>query len=347
MDRNSILLTGLEKSMLGMEIGASFNPLASKKAGWNVKVVDHAPRDVLREKYKSRSDINIDQIEEVDVVWQTKTLHECFDAADHHSFDYCLASHLIEHIPDLLSFLHSLETLLKPNGVLSLAIPDKRFEFDAFKPISTTADVLQAHKQRHQATRHSAKVLFENIAYNVTNGEALIWPQIPINDLKVFSSFSETHRVFETDLDDPAEPYHDCHAWYFTPSSFRLMMTELRALGKTRFVVERLVPSQGSEFYVRMRLDGKKDAAAQLPSNDERMALMLAILAEQAQQYSLVGDALRQRLIKLLPEEHPFPGGNSNTGMIEQLLNSHSWRLVTAFWTNVDKVKKILRPRKE
>lgn len=330
-----------------MEIGASFNPLASKRAGWNVKVVDHAPRDVLREKYKGRTDIDTDQIEEVDIVWRTKTLHECFDVADHHSFDYCLASHLIEHIPDLLSFFHSLEKLLRPNGILSLAVPDKRFEFDAFKPVSTTADILHSHKQRHRATRHSAKTLFENIAYNVTNGEALVWPQSPINELKIFSPFTDTYTVFDTDLDDPAAPYHDCHAWYFTPSSFRLIMVELRALGHTRFVVDRLVPTGGSEFLVRMRLDAEGDAAERPPANDERLALMLAVLAEQAQQYSLIGDELRQRLIKLLPEGHPFPELESPDRRLDQILNSYSWRGVTAFWTNVDRIKRILRPGKE
>jgi len=52
-------------------------------------------------------------------------------------FDYCLASHVIEHIPNPIAFFQSIAHLLKPGGVLSLAVPDKRYTFDFFQPAAS------------------------------------------------------------------------------------------------------------------------------------------------------------------------------------------------------------------
>ena len=45
--RNEILLAGLTKSMSGLEIGPFYDPIAPKRAGWNVKTVDYADYDFL------------------------------------------------------------------------------------------------------------------------------------------------------------------------------------------------------------------------------------------------------------------------------------------------------------
>ena len=384
MDRNSVLLAGLDGSMLGLEIGAGPKPIARKAAGWNVKVVDHATQAALREKYQSHSQVDINQIEEVDIVWSAQALHDCVGPEEHHTFDYCLASHVVEHIPDLLTFFHSMETLLSPSGVLSLAVPDKRFCFDAFKPISTTADVLQSHMLRHRATRHTGKTRFENIAYNVTSGENRTWGLTPLNELGIFSSLAEAAQAFDLVAEDPASPYLDCPAWYFTPSSFQLLITELRALGHTRLFVEQLCSTANAEFLVRMRLDPPGAPARLQPSEDERMALMIAILAEQTQQYSLISKTLHDKTFKLLPKGHPVPDLDIQNAQLDKqqeqlnaqqeqldrqqeqldrqqeqldrqqeqldrqqeqldkILHSYSWRLVSAFWTGVDRLKKIV-----
>lgn len=339
MARNTALLDGLKKEMLGLEIGASISPIACKAEGWNIKVVDHATEQELRAKYQNQPGVNIGRIEAVDIVWSAQALHDNVDIAQHHSFDYCLASHLIEHIPDLLTFFHSIERLLKPYGILSLAVPDKRFCFDAFKPISTTADVLQAHMQRYRATRHSGKTRFENIAYNVTSGEDRCWGKRPLQELAIFSKLAEAQSVFDPAAEDPASPYSDCHAWYFTPSSFRLIVTELRALGRTRLSIEKLSPSNNGEFLVRMRLDSPSDTVATQVSEEQRMALMLGVLAEQAEQYYFIAEPLRQRLAALLPNDHPRPSVELPSHAQAGLLNSDGFKLLSTMWAKVDKIK--------
>jgi hypothetical protein len=57
----------LDKTGLGLEIGPSHNPIAPKKKGFNVHILDHASAAELRNKYQGH-EVNLDSIEEVDFV---------------------------------------------------------------------------------------------------------------------------------------------------------------------------------------------------------------------------------------------------------------------------------------
>lgn len=50
VDRVAKIMHGLKKDGLGLEIGPSHNPIAPKKAGYNVHIVDHASAEELRAK---------------------------------------------------------------------------------------------------------------------------------------------------------------------------------------------------------------------------------------------------------------------------------------------------------
>ena len=75
-DRARHLLTGLDKTAKLIEIGPSLNPLAPKRDGWNVTVVDHETREGLIHKYRSDPAVDPDVIEEVDLVWHGGSLED-------------------------------------------------------------------------------------------------------------------------------------------------------------------------------------------------------------------------------------------------------------------------------
>jgi hypothetical protein len=70
MDRRECLLGGLSKTDRLVEIGPSYNPLASKAEGWSVFTIDHDDRRGLVEKYASDPSVVTSRIEEVDFVWR-------------------------------------------------------------------------------------------------------------------------------------------------------------------------------------------------------------------------------------------------------------------------------------
>jgi SAM-dependent methyltransferase len=165
------------------------------------------------------------------------------------TFDACVASHVIEHIPDLIGFFRGACNLLTPNGVVSLAIPDKRYCFDWFRPHSTTGQLLEAH--RNADFRHRPAALFDQSAYASTNDGTIGWTQAPLGAMKLMTpTLISAYGFFNS---QPSDDYVDCHGWQFTPASFELIVLELAAVGVIDFEIETAFPSEGCEFIVQMR----------------------------------------------------------------------------------------------
>src|SRR5215204_3407137 len=162
MNRNDKVLCSIDRSMRILELGPLTNPIAPKSDGWATTVVDHGSREQLVEKYGDDSAVDTSRIVDVDFVWSHGPLEAAVPRELHGTFDAFIASHVFEHIPDPIGLLRSLEQVLRPTSVVSLVIPDKRFCFDFFRPLSTVGGLLDAHARR--AVRHSRKALFDHVA---------------------------------------------------------------------------------------------------------------------------------------------------------------------------------------
>ena len=103
MNRTERLLGVVDRSQLIIELGAGYNPIAPKADGWNTHVVDHTTRDELRTKYATAA-VDVGVIEDVDTVWQGGPLDRAVPAALLGQVDLIIASHVLEHIPDLIGF---------------------------------------------------------------------------------------------------------------------------------------------------------------------------------------------------------------------------------------------------
>jgi hypothetical protein len=110
LNRVDKALMMVDRKGLGLEIGPSHNPLTPKKEGFNVHILDHASADELREKYEGHG-VNLENIEVVDFVWHGEPLHELIGREQ--CYDWIIASHVIEHTPDLMTFVAEYERLFK------------------------------------------------------------------------------------------------------------------------------------------------------------------------------------------------------------------------------------------
>jgi SAM-dependent methyltransferase len=279
MTRNEKILSGLSRDMKFLEIGPSFNPIVPKRDGWKAWTVDHATQEELVAKYAGHPGVDTARIEHVDFVWTDGHLCAAIPTAMHGSFDACIASHVIEHIPDLVGFLNSLATMLRPGGVVALAIPDKRFCFDYFRPPSTTGQVIEASLQDDR-NRHRRAALFDHFAYQCSMNGTHAWGQHPIGEPVLPHSLHEAWQISAT---PPADEYVDCHAWQFTPTSFELIIFELAALGLVDCHAVRSFPSEGCEFFVQLQR-GKGDASTGKEGNPKRLAMVTRVLEELREQ---------------------------------------------------------------
>ena len=147
MTREEIIL---KRDGLGLEIGADCAPVAPKKRGFRVHVLDHCDKNALIEKYRPHG-INIENIEEVDFVWDGRPYVELIGRR--HAYGWIIGSHVREHTTDLLGFLNDCDSLLKQGGVLSLVVPDKRYCFDRFRPLTDVGRVIDAARNPQKFIR--------------------------------------------------------------------------------------------------------------------------------------------------------------------------------------------------
>jgi hypothetical protein len=291
--RNELLLGSIDRSAAIIEIGPSFNPVAPKADGWNATVVDHATRAELISKYTGH-DVDLTRIEEVDYVWTNGPLIDAIPQRLHGTFDALIASHVIEHATDFIGFLDAAEALLSPNGTVLLAVPDKRYCFDYFRPATTTGQVLYAHASGR--SRHTRRIIFDQFAYMVRdkhiNGWGGAWGQMPVGELEFFHTLDMAKSEFAKSSEDPSSPYIDMHAWQFTPASFELIMFELALLGETDWKIQRISPAIVCEFFVGLCRGGKAEAAA-LPAtsqNARRLDLLKRALLDTTEQIGFLID---------------------------------------------------------
>ena len=239
------VFSAIDKTGFGLEIGPSHNPLAPKKDGYNVHILDHADAETLKNKYKGHG-VNLENIEEVDFVWQGQPLTELIGNSS--CYDWIIASHVIEHVPDLVSFLKETQSLLKPGGVLSLVIPDKRYCFDHFSPISSTGEILDANQLKRD--RPSVGKIFDHFA-NACNADGQIaWGKGNSAELKMVHDLEQAKQAWLNAQESP--DYVDVHCWRFVPSSFEMIIKDLNKLGLINLTYRVAFDTKGCEFFVTL-----------------------------------------------------------------------------------------------
>lgn len=303
MDRVEKALHALDLTGRGLEIGPSYNPLVTKASGARIETVDHAQQDELVAKYRGfgLAQEQLDKIEPVDHLWMGGSLAEVI--GNRGEYDYIIASHFIEHTVDLVRFLSDCQELLRDGGLLSLVVPDKRFCFDRFQPLSTVGDVLDARDGPNAF--HLPGPLVDHQAYACTSGGALIWSAGYDAPLQVqFENLAGAAEALDNGL--AQKEYFDTHRWKFTPTSFDLLISDLADLGQHDFGVVESFPTEGFEFFVTLAKGGATHAPR------DRIALLLQIEAElaeahggqpgstaEADQLREANERLRQELLDL------------------------------------------------
>jgi 2-polyprenyl-3-methyl-5-hydroxy-6-metoxy-1,4-benzoquinol methylase len=271
MDRAAFFHRGLTRSMRGIEIGPSYRPLCPKSQGWNVVVVDHATRADLCAKY-SAWNVDTTLIEEVDFVLDDAGLES---VQPKQAYDYILASHVIEHLPNPIGFFRAAADLLKPSGRLRLAVPDKRFCFDLLKPVTTAGQLIQAHfENRH---RHTLGQIVDALIMHVTCNGSITFPGVgPHDQLALTHSSAEAYHVATQALQ--SGEHYDVHGWVYTPSSFKVVCRQIADMGLLPFRIESICPDGCHEFLVDAVYDDS------IPNADgmDMIAAMRAVLQEQA-----------------------------------------------------------------
>jgi SAM-dependent methyltransferase len=246
-DRARRILEGVDVDRLvGLEIGALDKPLVSRAPGRQIFYADYAPREVLREKSAGDPNVDIEAIPEVDYI--IVPLPEDLGR----KFDYIVASHVGEHVPDLIGWLKRLANWLTADGQIILALPDRRFTFDLLREHSTVGQLIEAHLQRRH--RPTVASVYDGFSKAVRVDAKSLWDGV-LPAASFPHMFSREVSLKLAEEVHAGDTYRDCHCWVFTAPGFRSLLEEIRGLGLFDFEWVRFVEPTAYmiEFYVSLR----------------------------------------------------------------------------------------------
>lgn len=340
MDRRDIILSGLRLDGLGLEVGGSYMPLAGGWPGLNVRTLDHLDTEALVEKYRQMG-VDTGKVVPVDYVWRGERYS---DLVGETRFDWIVASHVIEHVPDLIAFVNQCAEILSEDGVLTLAVPDRRYTFDYFRPETSLSELIDAHLQGRTVSSPGAVaahfLYFSELAGHGTwNSAAEAEPTLLIPPDQATEKFELARRG----------TYVDTHAWTFTPSSFRLALHDLHQLGLVSVREARFHDAVECEFFVQLSRAGTGPSESRQELAERAQAERAFGHPEVRRTAARLQEALAELRALKREAAEPLDHGAEFTllevenerlrAVVEEIRASSSWRLTAPLRAAVSAVR--------
>jgi SAM-dependent methyltransferase len=199
-------------SLRGLEIGPLDKPLLLKSK-YDVKYLDVFPEEKLVERCRPNPNRNENRIVPLDFVLGDSRISEVVDQR----FDYVVASHVIEHLPNLFGWLRDISKILSKSGKLFLVVPDRRFTFDMMRPRSSLGELIES--DRNRLKKPSFRSVFDQRYYHRQASSHDVWQAMQKGKkLHIEPSF-DARNAFDFGKRSDSE-YLDVHCNVFEPDSF-------------------------------------------------------------------------------------------------------------------------------
>src|SRR5262245_52886640 len=147
----------------GLEIGALQRPLPVPD-DCTVTYVDRMPLPDLLLHYPELRGL---PIQKPDLIDDGEALTRIAAATQ----DFVVANHFIEHCENPLQTLLNFARVLRPAGVLFMAVPDKRFTFDIDRPVTSFEALAETFRQGHRNDREAQYAEWVRFVHHVSPGE--------------------------------------------------------------------------------------------------------------------------------------------------------------------------------
>lgn len=201
----------------GLEIGPLDRPLVGlpvEGAAGKIFYLDHLSTEGLRQKYAADPSVDTDRIVDVNFICPDGNI---LKSVGDQSFDYIVASHVVEHVPNPIQWLKDLFQILNPGGMLFLVVPDKRFTFDIQRPLTTVGQMVEAYLNKRTIPPVSA--VYDQFSSAMTVDGGGVWAG-SVNSADVLPMGSSTEAWAAARAVHADKTYFDVHVSVFTPWSF-------------------------------------------------------------------------------------------------------------------------------
>lgn len=233
-----------------LEIGPLDKPLLDKKT-YNVKYMDYFDTDKLKESIKLNKNRNLNNVVDLDYILNGKNISEVISE----KFDVIVASHVLEHLPNLFGWLREIANILTNNGKLFSVIPDKRFIFDVERPATSLGELIE--NDVINRVKPSPRAAFDQRYYHKNVLPRELWKDYSNYKHKVYKTFTKDQamQLFRRAQSD----YVDCHCNLLESESFKEYIEIANSFGMHDFYIRNIKETEApySDFIVLLELKDK------------------------------------------------------------------------------------------
>jgi predicted SAM-dependent methyltransferase len=207
----------------GLEVGALTNPFLVPN-GVHVKYVDRMTIADLKKQYPELEKVDLI---EPDILDDGETL----SSVQNSSQDFIIASHMIEHCQNPIGTIQNFLRVVKKDGIVFMAVPDKRYTFDIDRPLTSIDHLLDDYQKSPELSKYSH---FKE------------WVDLVISTKeKVEDSEQMTRQLMDID--------YSIHYHVWNPSTFKEMLLHLQSQLYFSFDIDLFIENNKGEFLVVLR----------------------------------------------------------------------------------------------
>ncbi len=317
----------------GLEIGPLHNTSVRREHA-DVKYLDVFDRELLLKNYEGHPQVLPEKIPEIDFALfdgeRVRSIPETI--GDEPAFDWVMASHVLEHVPDIIGWLKQIAEVTVDGGRLVLVVPDRRYCFDVHRPGTTVGQMIQAHELGE--TVPSVRAVYDYKRGHAYTKAPDVWRgEPPGYETRVFPLETVLAEVEKARSGE----YVDAHVWPLTPGALLEQLIELREIGLSEWMVQALTVTQRNEnefFMVLQRLPRggtwPEELLAQEPKPEHAMPDWLVEWVELRAKKTELQDRLKRRrqqvtkleaeVARLRGELDRARGGSRVRGVVRRVL---------------------------
>lgn len=243
----------------GLEFGALHNPVVRPEQG-DIRFVDYTTTESLR-AHPHADTVDKSAIVNVDYIWSgSGSLAEVIKTGE--LFEYAIASHVIEHVPNIVCWFFGIADVLTPGAVFNLAIPDKRYTFDVRRKLTTLGEVVESHLL--QFTHPSIRQMFDHCYDAVAIEPGAVWKNdVDIKNIPRFCGDNALQLAYDQALEIlKTHRYYDSHCLIVTPLSFLRLIEGLSRLHLFPFILRDFHGTKVGDFEFFANFERPKEMRA-------------------------------------------------------------------------------------
>lgn len=305
--RKERILLGMDMSTPGIEISPLYNPVTDKSKH-NVFYTDYTSADESRKKH---ANYEHPEIVDLDFVWdQQFPLSSC--VPDNKKFEWAVACHVLEHVPDPIGWLNEILDCLNVEGVVSIVLPNSDLMSDKLRKKTEVSDMLESWLNRRKMPGPAQ--IYDFLRNNMSQGDTSIVSSDGRHYTKQQALDFTLHSWNNTE-------YLDVHCSVFTPWGFEEIINEITTLGIMNVEVVEICPGE-LEFYAKLKKKGEPRI-----SRDDTRSPLKSLISEPTITESLHADL------------HHARNAFAQAVAIQDELKREIERLKRPFWKRIFNIK--------